>query len=365
MPRNPLSFGPWRGFNLLEKFMIYWGDRPFAELDFQRMSEWGFDFVRLPMDYRCWIIDGDFYKINEKTLKEIDQAVEYGKTYGIHVDINFHRAPGYCINPPREALCLWRDEEVLQACEHHWRLFTDRCKGIPSEQVSFNLVNEPLGSDVSMEIGADMAAYKRFVERMLKAIREVDKDRLVLADGLITKGHYEPVPDIEDPLFGQSFHVYEPPWLTHLGASWARPWDMYDEQPEYPGVPPNIDKYLEKLPRDSPYRRSFLAFQNVRIDRSWLQNWMKPYLDLKQKGVFVHCGELGVYSRKVPRQSQLNWYRDVLGILSRHRVGWAQWNLRGAFGIINTEREEFHSETLPNSDRLDSELLKLIQTYLG
>jgi endoglucanase len=75
---------------------------------------------------------------------------------------------------------------------------------------------------------------------------------------------------------------------------------------------------------------------------------MRPYLELKEKGVFVHCGELGVHSKKPPPQSQLNWYKDVLGILSRHNIGWAQWNLRGPFGIINTEREEFHGEKLPN-----------------
>ena len=43
----------WRGFNLLEKFHVA-ENKPFLETDFQWMSEWGFDFVRLPMDYRCW-----------------------------------------------------------------------------------------------------------------------------------------------------------------------------------------------------------------------------------------------------------------------------------------------------------------------
>ena len=130
------QFGPWRGFNLLEKFTLQMNS-PFVELDFQRMSEWGFDFVRLPMDYRCWALDGDFYKIDEKSLRQIDRAVEFGRKYGIHVDICFHRAPGYCINPPKEPLNLWKDEEALEACEYHWSLFAKRYKGIPSRRVSF------------------------------------------------------------------------------------------------------------------------------------------------------------------------------------------------------------------------------------
>jgi len=363
MDESTRSFGPWRGFNLLEKFTVH-RNSPFLELDFQRMAEWGFDFVRLPLDYRCWILDADYYRINEKVLKEIDQAVEFGRKYGIHVNINFHRAPGYCINPPLEPLSLWKDEEALEACEYHWRLFAERYKGIPSEQVSFNLVNEPLGADLNPERGISIDNYTEFVKRMLRAIREVDENRLVIADGLMTRHNYRPVLGIKDPLLGQSFHMYEPAWLTHLGASWTKAWFIYDEQPEYPGAAPNIDKYLNEVPEAAPYKQAYLKYKNVRIDRAWLTEWMKPYLDLKKKGVFVHCGELGIYSKKVPRKSQLNWYRDVLGALTQHGIGWAQWNLRGPFGIINTGRDEFLTETLPNGDLLDKELLVLIQKYL-
>jgi endoglucanase len=354
---------PLRGFNLLEKFAVQ-GNSPFRELDFQRMAEWGFNFVRLPMDYRCWTIDGDYYRIDEKVLKEIDYAIEYGKRYGIHVNINFHRAPGYCINPPLEQLNLWRDKEALEACAYHWRIFTERYKEIPKELLSFNLVNEPLSDDLDKKRGATMPEYKLFVTTMLRAIRETDETRLVIADGLMTKYNYKPIIGVDDPLLGQSFHMYEPMWLTHLGANWTRAWFLYDEQPEYPGIPSNIHKYFEQLPSDSPLREEYLKYKDVRIDQKWLNEWMRPYLELKEKGVFVHCGELGVYSKKVPRQSQLNWYKDVLGILNRHNIGWAQWNLRGPFGIIDTGREEFNTEKLPNGDMLDKEMLKLIRRYI-
>ena len=40
----------------------------------------------------------DWSLIREEPLRHIDNAVELGKQYGIHVNINFHRIPGYCIN---------------------------------------------------------------------------------------------------------------------------------------------------------------------------------------------------------------------------------------------------------------------------
>src|SRR5213596_2135700 len=95
----------WRGFNLLEKFIQRKeGNPPFQETDFALMAEWGFDFARLPMSYRCWA-DGDpaqWLKIREPELKQIDDAIELGRKHGVHVNLNFHRAPGYCVNRPKE-----------------------------------------------------------------------------------------------------------------------------------------------------------------------------------------------------------------------------------------------------------------------
>ena len=65
----------WRGFNLLNRFDKGWSFRPFEEEDFKLISELGFNFVRIPMDYRTWIVDGDWNKLDETELKKIDEAV--------------------------------------------------------------------------------------------------------------------------------------------------------------------------------------------------------------------------------------------------------------------------------------------------
>src|SRR5213593_1155744 len=78
---------PWHSFNLLEKFNGQ--NRRFKEADFEWIAELGFNFVRLPMDYRMWIEDNDWTRFREPTLKEIDEAVKFGERYGIHVGLNF------------------------------------------------------------------------------------------------------------------------------------------------------------------------------------------------------------------------------------------------------------------------------------
>ena len=40
----------------------------------------------------------DWTVIREAPLQKLDQAIDLGRQYGVHININFHRIPGYCIN---------------------------------------------------------------------------------------------------------------------------------------------------------------------------------------------------------------------------------------------------------------------------
>lgn len=53
---------------------------------------------RLRCCYRLWIKDGDNYKIHEPMLEKLDQAIELGDKYGMHVNIDLQRGPGYSVN---------------------------------------------------------------------------------------------------------------------------------------------------------------------------------------------------------------------------------------------------------------------------
>src|SRR5271169_6352429 len=142
----------WRGFNLQGKFG--WPGHPddgpaFDEFDFATMAEWGFDFARLPLSYWIWGSQEDWTVLREEPLEQIDRAVDLGKQHGIHVNINFHRIPGYCINQRElEPADLFtgtapQREKALNAAKFHWQAFAKRYKGISNRHVSFDLINEP------------------------------------------------------------------------------------------------------------------------------------------------------------------------------------------------------------------------------
>jgi aryl-phospho-beta-D-glucosidase BglC (GH1 family) len=203
----------WRGFNLLEKFtQRKEGNPPFLEDDFRMIADFGFNFVRLPMSYLCWTDRNDWTRLSrEEELKHIDQAVEFGRRHKIHVNLNFHRAPGYCVNPPKEPRDLWTDDTALEVCSQHWAAFSRRYKGLPNSEVSFDLLNEP--ADIPEEV------YAKVVRRLVAAIRAEDPNRLIVADGL--KWGNKPVLSISDLKLAQSTRGYAPMEISHYRASWV------------------------------------------------------------------------------------------------------------------------------------------------
>jgi hypothetical protein len=54
-PASAAKLPRWRGFDLTEKLRRE-TNKPYEEWDFDFLSAWGVDFVRLPLDYRIWRI---------------------------------------------------------------------------------------------------------------------------------------------------------------------------------------------------------------------------------------------------------------------------------------------------------------------
>jgi endoglucanase len=132
----------WRGFNLLETYKPDL-QKPFRESDFDLIAGWGFDFVRLPTSYWCWSTPEQPRQIDEAVIREIDRAISLGRQRKIHVNLNVHRAPGWCVNRPWETRDLFTDPTALDDFAYLWRFFAERYRGISSTELSFDLLNEP------------------------------------------------------------------------------------------------------------------------------------------------------------------------------------------------------------------------------
>jgi hypothetical protein len=456
----------WRGFNLLEKFSKDWSDQPFVERDFAWIAEWGFDFVRLPVDYRTYVGTSGWLAFDEASLRTFDAAIAYGRRYGVHVNLNLHRAPGYCVNPPQEPTSLWTDAEALDACAAHWAMWARRYRGIPNEQLSFDLLNEPAG--------VPNPVYARVVRALVEAIRKEDPARLVIADG--NRWGNEPVPELVGLGVAQSTRGYAPMWLSHFQASWiggsdAWPtptWPRWRPMPSFlygPGKPrfsfPLVlqaefpagteitlrvhrvfqeahvqiqadgETILEQslvggsgagdveiadldltasLPKAARRLRigltagEWLEFSLLRVspwpgaeggaavlapgDREWgtpqqtyalqpdgratpvgvkpefdaerlWREQIEPWQALERQGVGVHVGEWGVFNR-TPHAVALRWMEDCLANWRKAGWGWALWNFRGPFGVLDSGRADVRYEEFKGA-KLDRAMLEVLR----
>lgn len=205
-----------KGFNLLGKFDVSWSNTGFTEKEFILIRDLGFNFVRLPLDYRTYTKAGNWDSFTEAEVLKIDKAVEWGAKYNVHVCINLHRAPGYCVNattlPANQQLNLWTDTVAQKAFVRHWEFFAKRYSGISPEKLSFNLVNEP--SNVSEAI------YVQIMTKAIRAIHAVTPNRIVFVDGMDYGRNLIPALKNE-PNVAQSIHCYDPFNVTHYKAEWV------------------------------------------------------------------------------------------------------------------------------------------------
>ncbi|MGL4944355.1 MAG: glycoside hydrolase family 5 protein [Thermoguttaceae bacterium] len=475
---TPKKLPMWRGFNLLEMFNGRC-DR-FVEDDFRWISDWGFNFVRLPLDYRGWIVGGDWRRINESRLEYIDEAVKFGEKYGVHVLINFHRAPGYTVASPPEAKSVWTDAEALDVCRLHWRTFAKRYRGIGNDHVSFNLFNEP--ASITDAIREQFIAAHRAI---IADIRAEDSDRLIICDG--ADWGTKPIFELVGDGVAQATRGYAPMEISHYGASWVNSKDF--PTPQWPSVAGNgllispnkdgiKDEFKKPLVIEGPfaeatrlrlrvgtvsgnntlvvrgdgatiwehnfrpaagdgewkevvYKPEWRVYQNrydrdyevvvpaktarvevavrdgdwislnevalrgegasrevvapmtaawsspqttfryvttngeatifggQRKDREWLHTQLEPWRGLQRRGCGVIVGEFGAHS-PCPHEVALRWMSDMVSVWREAEIGYALWNFRGSFGVLDSNRsdvvyEDFHGH------KLDRKMLEVLQ----
>jgi len=334
----PLHFPRYRGFNLLAKFSN-WGPRSkFEEEDFEIMAELGFDFARIPMSYWCWSSKDDWYRVDEDVLKDIDEVIEFGKLYNIHINLNLHRIPGYCINGrDQEPMDLYEDtpermQKALDAAIFHWKMFAKRYKGIPNSRLSFDLINKPPHTK-------EETRHVEVVTALVNGIREEDPHRLIVADGKDVGR--TPIFGIADLGVVQSTRGYDPMSVSHYKANWV-PKESYQtfKKPTWP------------LKGDDGTIWDKAMLKSQLID---------PWMPLVAKGVPVHVGEWGCYNQ-TPHDVALRWMRDLLSLWQEVGWGYALWNLKGDFGILDSKRKDVKYEQYKGHD-LDRKMLELLKEF--
>lgn len=275
-------------------------------LDF--MAKYDFKFLRLPTDYRFWIDDLEA-PIHESFLKLIDSYIHESVSRGIHISLNLHRAPGYCINGwELESTNLWADEQPQKTFHRLWEAVTQRYKGQHIDLLSFDLVNEPPAEG---QRGFTRDIHQKVIRSVTHAIHAIDPERTVVINGLA--GGHLAMPELADLNVVHSGRGYQPMLVSHYKAEW---WDGSKGMP-VPTYP--------------------CTYEGTHWNRDSLWDFYAPWRDVQAMGRPVHIGEFGCY-KYTDNSVALAWFKDLFDIYRESKWGYSLWEFDGNFGIANHNR---------------------------
>jgi aryl-phospho-beta-D-glucosidase BglC (GH1 family) len=305
--------------------------------DIRQISDWGFDHVRLPVDYDVLEDKNIPGKYLERGFDHINDCLAWCADSGLRVILDLHKAPGYAFDEQGQ-----NDFETNPARQEHfialWRALTQRFAAVDQDLLAFELLNEVVFEDATK--------WNAIVEKTIKAIRSIDQDRLILFGG----NYYSSVdtlselPQFADENVQSKFHFYLPLSVTHQKAYWVPPLLELDQTVDYPGRADGLEAYLSAHPE---YGWRLADEIGVEFNEAYLRKLLAPAVEfMRERHTGLHCGEFGVIDR-APMQTRLNWTRDLVKILKNLGIGYAYWTYKAMdFGLVDARGNVIHRELI-------------------
>ena len=180
----------------------------FTENDVRRISDWGFDHVRIPIDEEQMFLE-DGTK-DAEAFDLLRNALDLCGKYHLRAIVDLHILRSHYFNASEKPLFTERAaQEAFYEC---WRKISGELKDYSTAMVAYELMNEPVADDPE--------DWNKIVKECYTAIRELEKDR-VLVIGSNRWQSFNTAAQLSipegDPNIILSFHYYNPMLLTHYG----------------------------------------------------------------------------------------------------------------------------------------------------
>lgn len=312
--------------------------------DFEQVRAWGFDHVRLPVDYFN-VFEGPDLKPVESILSQLDQALDGMTAVGLSVILDLHKCPGHdfhagCARAQEFFTSPNRREEAKRV----WRYLAERFGH--RDNVLLEILNEPVAEDSRCwdEVKTEMAAHIR---------RHAPYSTLVVGSNRWNAAsEFAGLTPVADDNVLYSFHFYSPVLFTHQLAPWVDG-EVFRQRRAYPG------NY--RIPEGTQHR---LPLESGVWDKARMRSELEPVFQFRKKHrVPVACNEFGVYVGGADRDSQMTWIQDFVSVLEENGIGYSYWNYKNLdFGLVSHNERRFADyRQYANPNRVDRELVELLR----
>ncbi len=299
------------------------------EADIKKISEMGFDHVRVPVDYN--VLETEEGLVIESGYQYLFNCLTWCKKYGLHMLIDVHEVYGYSFDPLKDMdrEKFFYDEALQARFFRLWENIANRF-GHESETVAFELLNEVVLKEV-------YEAWNKVAQKAIRHIRAIAPDSYIVYGGV----NYNNVTSVAlldapyDDRIVYNFHCYEPLIFTHQKAYWVAGMPA-DFEISYPAPLELYRKESAKFPREM-----MGAIYNERltsIGPEFFESLFEEAIQVAQKyNVPLYCGEYGVIET-APKEDTKRWLADIHSVLDKYGIGRAIWNYKGKdFGIVDSD----------------------------
>lgn len=280
------------------------------EKDFEIISGWGLDHVRIPVDYN--IFEEEDGKWKADGFRRIEKALECAGKNRLKVVLDLHKTAGFSFDAGEKEEGFF----VSQSCqERFYRLWIELAKHFTdAKNVAFELLNE-----VTDESFID--AWNRISAECIRHIRPVAPESLILV-GSYHNNAPDALKDLNAPADSKvifNFHCYDPVSFTHQGAYWV-PW---------------LD------------RNARISFENADVDDDFFEKTFASAIETAAKhNTALYCGEYGVIDIVSPEDT-VKWYKKIHDTFEKNEIARAAWNYRQMdFGLIDERMDSVREQLI-------------------
>jgi aryl-phospho-beta-D-glucosidase BglC (GH1 family) len=331
-----------------------------TEEDFKKVKSWGFNIVRLPVDYMLFEDDRNPFVYDEKRLKYLDNCVDWAEKNDIWLMIDLHKAPGHSFAlKERDGNDIWDKKSTnRKRFVKIWEFLAKRYAS-RGNKIMYELLNEP--------VAKRDAQWNAVAEDGLEAIRKYDKKHwVVIESNKWGNVHtFKSLKKFSDKKIIYSFHFYEPIVVTHQMAEWVGfvKNNIYKKLVDYPGRPEGMAGIAEEVAKKE---KDFAIFFKVQ-DKYWSKKDLEKMVSLIVKFSSKHkvpvlCGEFGCVAHAMP-ETRENWTGDIISLFRKNRISYTYWNYKNMdFGILDYTKKYKNNPNYSLKTRTDEPILKALQS---
>ena len=327
--KNGVNLGGW-----ISQFKVY-DEKHFAEFivedDIKNISEFGFDHVRVPVDYM--VLEDEEGNLKESGFQYLENCRLWCKKYNLKMLIDLHEAYGYTFDPMKKTdkRKFFLDSDLQARFFKLWTEILNRFKD-HTDMVAFEPLNEVVPEDDEI-----INAWNGILTKYIALVRSIASDAYIVVGG-VCYNSVKSVPWLDVPVDDHvvyNFHCYEPLMFTHQGAHWIDVMPR-DFRIDYPKTLKEYQEASSILPKEM----AGAIFEEgiSEIGPKFFEDLFAPAIKKATKDdVPMYCGEYGVIDL-ADKEAALRWIRDIHITFHKYGIGSALWNYKSMdYGISDAE----------------------------